>query len=276
MAIQKPIGYIICETASSEPAKPQILDVKSGRVRIEAVLQDMNVKNRNGRFYSDKVLKPQLTAERQAELLGANGLPGEAGHPMSKDLLRQQTIVNTNVSHFITKLWTEGDLIKANIRAAHGPVGDMFNAEVLEGLLTAYSLRALGSVVNTSRGAEVQNAKIITWDWVYYPSHKKAYQEKIITEGCTDFTENEKETAFDAGLFVPIMQEKVISYVKDSSQRLRECVESLEFLYESAQVINNGKQVKLVDKEGTQLVINLEQHIEETLMDYCCTYNRKK
>ena len=43
------IGYIICETASSEPAPAKIVKEVAGVPVIEAILQDMEVKNRNGR-----------------------------------------------------------------------------------------------------------------------------------------------------------------------------------------------------------------------------------
>ena len=105
--VNKNIGYIICETASSEPTKPRVLDVVNSRVLIEAILQDLNIRNRNGRYYSHAELVPQLTCPRTMELLNANGMPGEAGHPVLKDLARQQSIDPMRVSHFITKLWTE-------------------------------------------------------------------------------------------------------------------------------------------------------------------------
>lgn len=259
------IGYIICETASTEPTKPVIIDAKNGRVVIETILQDMNIKNRNGRWYSDKELLPQLTCPRTNELINAGGLPGEAGHPMSKDLARQQTIDPTNVSHKILKLWADGNDIKGTVRAARGPMGDTFNDEILDGTLVAFSLRALGSVNNTARGAEVQNVKVITWDWVYYPSHMRAYQQKIVTEGADLGLGYEKNPN---GIFLPFDNQQVVKYIKDSSKRLHETVEALEFLYENIVVLENNRQVRLCDKDGNKLTINLESYICNELMDF--------
>ena len=113
------IGYIICETASTEPTKPEIIDVQNGRVHIETCVQDMEVKNRNGRFYATNQLGPQLDAPRIKELLETGNLVGEAGHPMSNEISRQSTIDPTNMSHLFHKLWTEKNNIMAHVSAAN-------------------------------------------------------------------------------------------------------------------------------------------------------------
>ena len=86
------IGYIICETASSEPQTPDIAIV-NGRVEFPACVQDVNVKNRNGRFYEDKELFPKLKDERLVELINTGNLFGECSHPISQELSRQPIIV---------------------------------------------------------------------------------------------------------------------------------------------------------------------------------------
>ena len=56
------IGYIICE-AAEQAVESTIVGELKNRVIIETVLQDADVKNRNGRFYSKAELFPQLTCE---------------------------------------------------------------------------------------------------------------------------------------------------------------------------------------------------------------------
>ena len=86
------IGYIICETASVETPKSTIIKDTGRRVVAETILQDMNVKNRNGRYYDDKQMLPALKGERITELLKTGNLKGENGHPTDSSLTRQQTI----------------------------------------------------------------------------------------------------------------------------------------------------------------------------------------
>lgn len=260
------IGYIICETASTEPAVPKILKSENDRVNIEAVIQDMNIKNRNGRYYSDSELGPELKSPRLLELLKSRNLFGEAGHPTSTDIARQQTVDPKNLSHLFTKIWTDKNNIMANIQAASTRVGDDFNRLVLDKTKVSFSLRALGSVVNSAKGAEVKNIKIITWDWVIFPSHTSAYMTKMITES-TDSTlilsTNEN------GLLLPITDNKVVSYIKDSSKNIKSVIESFEFLYDSITLNEQGNMVKLVGKDGNVLNIHLESHIQNEIMDYC-------
>lgn len=171
--LNKKIGYMICETASSEPVTPVIVGEKNDRVTIETVLQDMDVKNRNGRYYSEKELKPALEDKRIKELIDAKSLLSEAGHPAARDIGRQQTIDPTNTCANILKIWTDGNLVKGHVKGTPNDLGKYFNDLILDGTKVAFSLRALGTVNNTSKGAEVENIKIITYDWVDNSSYMK-------------------------------------------------------------------------------------------------------
>lgn len=266
--MSRPIGYIICETASSEPAKPNIVGEVNNRVVIEAILQDMEIKNRNGRYYAKSELTPQLTCPKTIEYLNANGMPGEAGHPLSKDLARQQTIDPMRVSHFITKLWTNGNDIMGRVRAARGEAGNTFNDNILDGIKVAFSLRALGTVVNTKNGAEVRNIKVITWDWVYYPSHMRAYQQAIVTESAIS---SNIVTDPHNGIFEPFNTTQVKNFITESSANFKTIVESFEFLYKDIRMIN-PRQVRLIDEEGTSIVVSLENHVANEIMDYCSKF----
>lgn len=265
------IGYMICETAS-EPSKPIILSERNNRVTIEAKLQDANIRNRNGRFYSDKELFPELKSARLTELIESGNMFGEAGHPMSKDIGRQQTIDPNNVSHKITKLWTEGNDVKAHVRGSSNRVGEDFNNHILDDTKVSFSLRALGTVNNTKRGAEVENIKIITWDWVIYPSHKRAYMDKIVNVNESVILGESNKLQLeqnDKGIFVPINNQSVINYIKNESTNLKTVLESFDTLYESIQMVDNGQRVQLTDRTGSTYIINLESYIQNEIMNYC-------
>lgn len=89
------IGYIICESSITGFNKTNIIKEENGRILAEGILQTANEKNRNGRFYSSDELFPQLKAPRTTELLEAGYLRAELGHPLSNQLVRQQTIDDT-------------------------------------------------------------------------------------------------------------------------------------------------------------------------------------
>ena len=270
--IDSKIGYMICETASSEPQTPVVVSSKGDRVTIEAILQDLDVKNRNGRYYSVAEMKPELTCQRTVELIESGNMLGEAGHPMSKDITRQQTIDPTNTSHKILKLWLDGKDIKAHVKGTPNMRGEEFNNFILDDTKVSFSLRALGSVTNTNRGAEVKNIRIITWDWVVYPSHKRAYMSNIVNEsaGLVDTNGNKLVVQeSDKGLITPITNQQVIDYIKTESANVNSVLNSFDTLYESIDLVNNNRTVQMVASNGDTFMINLESYIRNEIMDYC-------
>lgn len=287
------IGYIINEATFTPKREDvsQIGDV-NGRAKIETILQDGNVLNRNQRFYDTKDLEAEIKAPRTQELISTGNMFGEAGHPMSKDVSRQQVIDPRNLSHLITKLWVSGNDIKAHVVGSATRVGEDFNNLVMSGTLPSFSLRALGVIKNTSRGAEVKNLKIITWDWVVYPSHKRAYMQgfvnnddvslkesgmvvnesgiivpehvnqerKVIEEGNRLFAEN--------GRIVPIENQQIIDFVKKESSNIKNIQESFGCLFSDISLV--GNKVRLVTETGQIMMVTLEDHLANQVMNYCC------
>ena len=159
--ILKDIGYIICESAIPGMTETNIIKEENGKVIAEGILQTANERNRNGRFYDSAELFPQLTAPRTLELLEAGYLRAELGHPLSNELVRQQTIDDSRTCAQFLKLWTDGDNVWGRFRGTNNAFGEAFNKDLLDGCKPAWSLRALGTLVNTPRGAEVRKGSSI-------------------------------------------------------------------------------------------------------------------
>lgn len=271
------IGFVICETTSTAE-EVNIVGEKNNRVQIEAIAQTAEEKNRNGRIYLAKDLRSEINSDRTKELVATRNFFGEAGHPTSKDLVRQSTIDPTNLAHNMSKIWMEGDNVKIITEGAQGPMGEMFNDLVTTGTKPAFSLRALGSIENSAKGAVVKNLRLITYDFVIYPSHKKAYMEKLVTESASFGSPSphliEKEGSSliakpENEIFVPITNDKVINYIKQESANIKNVLNSIDTLYESTSVINGGRHVQLVSKTGDMLIVNLESYIQNEIFDYC-------
>lgn len=282
MEPNKNIGYVVIETATTvsdiQPAKIIKEDRNCNRVIAQGTLQEANEKNRNGRFYDSRDLFPQLTAPRTLELLKSGNLRAENGHPLSKELIRQQTIDPEKTVAIFLKLWTDGNLIKANFQGTNDARGEEFNKDLLCGFSPSWSLRALGSIQNTSRGAEVKGIKVITWDRVIYPSHPRAYTDGIVSESAGIISEssnigyNTKNSHIfleqdDPGLVIPITNKSVINYIKSESANFKAIKESYDLLYDNIELINRNTQVKLTDKAGGIFVVNLENYIHDEIMN---------
>lgn len=273
------IGYIICEsdiTTKLTNLTPQRIN---GKLVAEGILQTADERNRNGRYYAKEELFPQLTCPRTLELLKAGYLRAEMGHPLSKDLQRQSTIDDTKTCARFLKLWTVGNDVWATFTATNNKYGEAFNADLAEGCLPAWSLRALGSVTQTRRGAEVNNLRLITWDQVIYPSHPGAYTQRILSESsvlneATSINVEDKNDILGESLIIPITNDKIINFLKAESSNLKFVRECFDFVYNDIYVNEAGTKVMLTTKDGDTICVNMESYIHNELMNYASEYSR--
>lgn len=273
----KNIGYYIL----NEAPDPEILDARvtsnsklGNRVIAEGTLQRTGSKNRNGRIYLKEDLEPELHAPRQRELFKAKMMKGEMGHPDPGQggLARQQTIdPKLTCVEFLDKFWMEGDLVKGRFKGTNNDLGEYFNLDLLEGAKPAFSLRALGSIESSRGMSYVKNLKFICYDFVIYPSHPEAYTSHIVSASSesTMLKESSNILVCESGLITPITQQKVIEYVKEESNNLKQVIDTLELVYESVRLSENGNQVILKHINGDTFVVNLENYIKDDIMNYC-------
>lgn len=265
------IGYILTE--SFVQTEVQIVGESVGHRLIgQGIIQTADERNRNGRFYPREELFPQLVAPRTVELLEAGYLRAELGHPLDKELVRQQTIDDKLTCAQFLKLWTEGNDVWATFKGTNNEYGRVFNQDLMDGCKPAWSLRALGSICNTARGAEVRNLKVITWDQVIYPSHPGAYTQGIVSESA--ITTVEKHIALPSGqtlqsVVVPVTNASVINYIKSESANLKYMKENFDFMYKNIEISKDKATVTLTDNSGSIMVVNLESYIHHELMNYC-------
>lgn len=231
----------------------------------EVVLQEVDERNRNGRWYDKRELFPEIKASRTTELLAAGNLRSESGHPLSKDITRQQTIVKSNCSAIILKLWTEGNYIKALVRGTNNKLGQEFDEDLSDGISPSWSLRALGSVETTKRGAEVKNIRVITWDEVIYPSHPRAYTKQtfsIATESAVIDKDNDK------GMMLPILTNQLKDCLQHESMSYNRLLES-GFVFDAVYLDEGCNNVTMVESTGNTVILPLEDHLRNTIMDFC-------
>lgn len=269
------IGYVVIETTLDpdiESIKPtQIVGREDNRVLGEGVLQEANMKNRNGRFYDSRDLYPNLTSPRTLELLSTGNMKAENGHPLSKDLQRQQTIDPNNTVAVFTKFWTDGDFVMGRFMGDENDKGEAFDRELRKGRRPSWSLRALGNIQNTKRGAEVKNVRLITYDRVIYPSHDKAYTSGLVTESANMVAEDSKiiMNENEKGILIPITNDSVISYIQNESANMKLFKEFFDLNYNNMSLINGNSQVQLVDNAGGIFIMNLENYIHDEIINSC-------
>jgi hypothetical protein len=143
-----------------------------------ATLQKYGVPNRNGRVYPEKLLKRE--AEKYKEMINRGMAISELNHPESSliDLDR--------VSHSITEVWWEGNVLMGKIQLLTTPgfhergivssKGDVAANMMRQGVTMGVSSRGVGSLVKKGEQNEVQDDfELICFDLVSYPSTPGAY-----------------------------------------------------------------------------------------------------
>jgi hypothetical protein len=268
--ISNKILYVINEGFDGPSEVKLINDTLNNKAIGEGILQTANEKNRNGRWYDSSELFPQLEAPRTIELLNAGYLRAEMGHPLDKDLQRQSTIDDTKTCARFLKLWVQGNDVWGRFVATNNKNGHAFDLDLKEGFKPAWSLRALGSVEQTRRGAEVRNLKLITYDQVIFPSHPGAYTQRLVSESTSlgesgDLSAN--NLTGEAKLF-PVENKDIISYIQNESANIKFIQEYFDFVYSDIKVTNNGTRVMLTENNGNTIIVPLENHIHNEFMTY--------
>lgn len=274
----KVIGHIIHEAVTEAGDASIIAQDSMGKVHAKATIQDGDFENRNGRIYETKELKPEVEGDRiQNELIPTGNMRGHDGHPASQDLAVQSVIDPKLCSVQYEKIWMEGNLVKAIFHGTNNEYGKALNLDLLEGCKPSFSLRALGSVDRDRSGkCYVRNLRIITWDRVIFPSHKKAYMDGIVTPTITNEKKKINESAIITesaamyGNVIPILNSQVTSYIKEESANIKSILNTFDTLYETAMICDNGRRVELKLKDGDRILVNLEQYISDEIMNYCC------
>jgi hypothetical protein len=269
----KVIGNIILEGATTVE-DTIITDGSTKRVIAEGTLQDMDKENRNRRIYAKADLEPEINGDRMKELINAKQFCGEYGHPLSDDLVRQQTIDPKLVCVRFLKVWTEGNLVKAQFKGTNNNYGEYFDQDLREGCLPAFSLRALGTIENVNGKAYVKGIKIITWDSVIYPSHKVAYTDRIVSESALDgkvLSENSIVVPEnDPGTIIKITEGAamdVINRLQRESANVTKIVETFDGIYDSVTLLNENTLL-MTSRYGDKITVNLEKHVNNIIMDY--------
>jgi hypothetical protein len=143
-----------------------------------AVLQKYNTPNRNGRTYPEKILKRE--AENYKKMIQKGTALSELNHPESSliDLDR--------VSHAITEVWWEGNVLMGKIKLLTSPgfhesgicstKGDLAANYLRQGVTLGISSRGVGSLKKIGEQNEVQDDfELICFDLVSSPSTPGAY-----------------------------------------------------------------------------------------------------
>lgn len=169
-------------------------------VTFPAVLQSFDVQNRNRRKYKSSNIMDCINKDPQIQhALKTNSWLGEIDHPAPDkcgEELTMQRIANPNLektSHYIRSPHLNGNLLEANIQTDSGTQAGMNMAiKIVDGkIVPCFSARVLGALQNECGEPYVFVRKLVTYDWVLFPSHAEALAkiDQPLQESVTEFEE---------------------------------------------------------------------------------------
>lgn len=264
------VAYIICEHAHLAKAKIlQEADTRPGSAKhavVETVLQDADEFNRNTRNYPLNILLGGLNAEHIMELLRHKSWCGEYGHPnitgnSRLDAIRQVKIDPQFVSHRINRWWNVNTRIFGEVQG-FGPFGAYFDDAVREELETAFSLRAVGGVNVTPKGNVVKGRlHVTTYDNVFVPSHRNAYQTKVIDSMIQEHSRLMTEA------FAPLQEDslqQMTDFLKSESKNIQMISEIMELCHSTISLSEDMKSAIISDSEKhAKVVVPIEEYLHQ-------------
>lgn len=149
----------------------------------DAILHSFGVRNRNQREYDANNIWDKIQTDDYIQsMLKQNSWLGEIDHPAPEkqgEELTMQRIANPNLektSHYIRRPRLNGNLLEATIQTDSSNQHGMNMAiKIVDGhIIPCFSARVLGSLQNKNGKPVVFVRKLITYDWVLYPSHREA------------------------------------------------------------------------------------------------------
>lgn len=150
-------------------------------MRVKGKLQEVEVKNGNGRVYPKEVLMREVE-KYVKNSIDTNTALGELDHPES-------SVVNlNNTSHNIKRVWWEGNNLMGELELLNTPSGKIAQEIISAGIPLGISSRGMGSVKQIGETVEVQDDfELVAWDLVSVPSTPAAYMypmnEGLLKEG---------------------------------------------------------------------------------------------
>lgn len=256
-------------------------------VEFDSCLHSFDVINRNGRQYLADNINENLQTERILSLLKDNAWYGEMDHPLQeykdKPLSpeRIQTVKLDRRSHKIMRPKITGNMLNAHIETASGTeAGKGFASEIIQGLNPAFSCRAIAGLKMMNGKPTVIVRKVITYDWVIYPSHKEAHAIsapngvvktiQAVTESAVE-TVTEKVREYSQDILLPLKQ--VLENVGHKDPNVQLIMESFELSNDDYIGFTPDKSHMIIKDNTNTIYAGISKDSVKEVEDFYSSFN---
>lgn len=189
-------------------------------------------------------------------------------HPLAPSVERQLAIDQSNMSHLITKIWFEENLLKGIVETTLTERGKDMQGLIRQGMQVAFSMRGIGPV--SEKRGDITYIKdplhILTYDWVIHPSHKPAYMDKVIKESYNPLGLNNLITESSEPYFIPLKEEEIRNFIISESSNVKSLTDQFEFSTKNC--INREKNLIYFQEGYDILAVYLEDYIAKDIDNY--------
>ena len=188
----------------------------------DAVLQSFGVRNRNKREYDAANIMDRIEHDDYIQsMLRQNSWMGEIDHPapnIQGEELTMQRIANPDMSrtsHYIRNPRLNANLLEATIQTdSSNEYGMNMAIKIVDGkIIPCFSARVLGSLQNKGGRPVVFVRKLITYDWVLYPSHPEAMAK--ITQPLQESVDEVQKYTGATVIFFPELAKMAVAASKE-------------------------------------------------------------
>lgn len=245
-------------------------------VSFDANLHSFGVMNRNNRMYlADNVWECITKSEKIQSWLADNAWFGEMNHPTqyfkSQELTpaRLQDPAMENRSHKILRPRLVGNLLQAHIETASGTdVGVGFAKEIIQGLKPAFSCRAVAVMEMINGKPVVVIRRLITYDWVLYPSHKEAHiiSEPKLVEKCATVFKESAEDDYNPDFLISLRD--VLENVGETDPNTATIMESFNLSYDDLLGFDNTHDHVIIKDNDNRIYANIDPNTKRRVDDF--------
>lgn len=259
----------------------------------EACLHSFDVLNRNRRMYDGgNVWECIEKSDRIQDGLRKHCWGGECDHPgqdfenAKLTAERVQKILMPNISHLIIKPEMKGDRLVSIIETYSGTdVGMGMCRAMAQGLIPSFSCRSIATMKYKDGKPYVFVRKIVTYDWVLYPSHKEAEEtgtaefkqgaQKFILESANS-DKNEFELPFSEyskDIYIPMAEMADFDeFIKEYDENTHAIMES--GMYDDAKVVGADPNTSniILESGSNTIYVNTSISIKNAVRDFLTSF----
>lgn len=250
-------------------------------VTFDTNLQSFDVINRNQRLYKADNIWQCIQQEKIQCLLRDGCWFGEFDHPTPERKDEQlsperiQTVPPLKRAFKIMNPKMSGNLLQGTIQSAQNDIGIGFGKEILAGWKPSFSCRAIANLKLIDGKPTVIVRRLITYDAVWYPSHKEAHAignikpvNKVI-RAVTESANDIKEKVND--VMIPLKE--ILECIGKTDVNTQMIMESFDLPMESLVGVDNTHTHAIIKDKDNMVYANISPETKHRVDDFFNSFN---